>query len=74
MTTLTIPKALAKKGELVLIPRKEYEELLQRKKIRTFRPTQAEKRELEAARRDRAAGKYITLEELRHELARGGTR
>ncbi|MBI2100168.1 MAG: hypothetical protein HYT48_02410 [Candidatus Vogelbacteria bacterium] len=27
MTTVTIPKTLAQKGDLVLIPRKEYEEL-----------------------------------------------
>lgn len=28
MTTLTIPKKLTKKGDLVIIPRKEYEDLL----------------------------------------------
>ena len=28
MTTVTIPKELAKQGDLVLVPKKEYEELL----------------------------------------------
>lgn len=28
MTTLTIPKKLTQKGDLVIIPRKEYEDLL----------------------------------------------
>lgn len=28
MTTVTIPRELAKKGDLIIIPRKEYEQLL----------------------------------------------
>jgi len=34
MITITIPKEIAKKGELVLIPRKEYEEFLKLRKKR----------------------------------------
>jgi hypothetical protein len=30
---ITIPKELAKEGELILIPRKKYEELLTRQKV-----------------------------------------
>jgi len=30
---ITIPKKLAKEGELILIPRKKYEELLERQKV-----------------------------------------
>jgi hypothetical protein len=33
MVTITIPKELTKKGELVIIPRKEYEEFLRISKI-----------------------------------------
>lgn len=33
MATITIPKELTKKGELVIIPRKEYEEFLRISKI-----------------------------------------
>ncbi len=30
---ITIPQKLAKKGELVIIPKKEYEELLRKQKV-----------------------------------------
>ena len=30
---ITIPRELAKEGELILIPRKKYEELLERQKV-----------------------------------------
>ncbi|MBU4481699.1 AbrB/MazE/SpoVT family DNA-binding domain-containing protein [Patescibacteria group bacterium] len=33
MATITIPRDLMKKGDLVIIPRKEYEEFLNLKKI-----------------------------------------
>ena len=32
MTTLTIPKEMTRKGDLVIIPRQEYEEFLELKK------------------------------------------
>jgi hypothetical protein len=69
MTTVTIPKELARKGDLVLVPRKEYEELLLRgRKFKTVKMTAAQKRDLVQARREYAQGKYVTLEELKHEL------
>ena len=71
MTTVTIPKELAKKGDLILIPRKDYEALLHSKKrIKTFEPTAIQKRALREARKQLSQGKYLTLKELRHELDR----
>lgn len=68
MVTITIPKKLAKKGDLVLIPREEYENLLRLKKIREFKPTVAQKKSLREARKEFARGEYITLKQLEHEL------
>ena len=62
---VTIPKELAQKGGLVIIPRSEYKEFLHWKKlIKTFKPTAAEKKALREARKDFAKGNYIALEEL----------
>ena len=74
MSTITIPKKLAQGDDLVVLPRKEYEELLGArvsitKPIKTFKPTATEKRALSAARKRFAKGEYLTLEKLRHELA-----
>lgn len=71
MNTVTIPKKLAQKGDLVLIPLEEYEELLLGKKgVKTFKPTAAIKRALKEAEKQVAKGEYYTLEELEHELER----
>ncbi|TSC80773.1 MAG: hypothetical protein G01um101429_82 [Parcubacteria group bacterium Gr01-1014_29] len=74
MPTLTIPKKLTKGEDLVVIPRKEYEELLRvqqsmPEKVKTFKPTASEKKAIAEARKRFAKGEYLTLEELRHELA-----
>lgn len=70
MTTLTIPKQLSKQGDLVLIPKKEYEELLSWKKhvFREVKPTRTELKALARARKERASGNFVTLEELKSEL------
>ena len=69
MTTITIPKKLTKGEELVVIPRKEYEEYLHlRKVIPVVKMTAPEKREWQRAKKDYNQGKYVTLEELEHEL------
>lgn len=69
MTTITIPKELAKKGELVLIPRYEYEELLTcRKVIPVVKLSSSEKRAFEKGRKEILKGEYVTLKELEHEL------
>ncbi len=73
MPTITIPKTLHEKEKLVAVPQKTYEEFLEwQRKIksaRTFKPTKAELRKLERARKDFKEGKYVGWEELKHELA-----
>lgn len=75
MATVTIPKKFTKgNDDLVVIPRKEYEELLRAhspisKPVKTFKPTSVEKKAITAARKRFAKGEYLTLEEFRHELA-----
>jgi len=39
MSTITIPKKLANKGDLIIIPRKEYESLLELHGYKEFVPT-----------------------------------
>ena len=69
MPTITAPK---KNNRSVIIPRKEYEKFLDwQKKIKsakTFKPTAAEKRAVQKARKNLAEGKYLTIDQLRHEL------
>jgi hypothetical protein len=74
MARITIPKKLVQRGDLVLVPKQEYEEFLAFKRIREFTPTLAQKRALARARRDFAKGRYVTLEELRRELDRRRSR
>jgi hypothetical protein len=72
MATITIPKNLIKNDDLVVIPRKEYEEFYQWKEtvkpFKTFMPTATQKKDLKRARREYVAGKYITLNQLENEL------
>jgi len=71
MTTITIPKKDIK-DDLVIIPRKKYEELLRSemivKSFKTYTPTASEKRALARARKNLARGEYLTLKQLRNEL------
>lgn len=78
---LTIPQSLASQGDLVVIPRKEYEALqqhvydaLQPDGIPEFTPTVAEKRDLAKAREDFKKGKFISLYDLRRKLGVARTR
>lgn len=69
MTTLTIPRDLIKERELVIVPRRQYEELLKlRRIITTAKLTLAEKKDLERARKEYKRGEYITLNELEYGL------
>ena len=68
MTTLTIPKELVRKGELVVIPRKEYEELLELKKIKEFTPTSTEKKVLAQAENNFRKGKTLSYNALLRKL------
>lgn len=69
MATITIPKSLIKGDDLVIIPRKEYEEFLElRKIVPLVKLTPSEKRDLKQARKEYARGEYITLDQLENEL------
>ena len=67
-TVITIPKKITERGDLVVIPRSEYRALLELKKIREFVPTVAQKKALIQARKNRKAGNYLTINELRKKL------
>lgn len=71
MNVITIPKKLAEKDDLVVIPRQDYEALLRRqpKIIPIIKLTPSEKRTIAKSEKELARGEYITLEELEHELA-----
>ncbi|HEY4474685.1 MAG TPA: hypothetical protein VJC06_02075 [Candidatus Paceibacterota bacterium] len=68
MNTVTIPKKLAERDDLIVIPRKEYEKLLLSKKVFEFTPTDTDKKTIERARKNRRAGKFLTLDELQRKL------
>ena len=60
MPTVTIPKRLAQEDDLILVPRKEYEALVESKKIKEFTPTVAQKKALVQAERNLARGKTLS--------------
>ncbi len=68
MSTLTIPKKITGGTELIIVPRRDYEELLASRMISEYRPTAREKKALERARKNRVAGKFLTLNELKQKL------
>ena len=64
MNTLTIPKKLAGRDDLIIISRKEYEKLLELKKVVEFKPTASQKKALVRAEKNFSRGKSLTLNEL----------
>ena len=69
MSVVIIPKQLMREKELVLIPKKEYEELLGIKKlIKAVEPTTEEKRIIAQGRRAIKKGDYVSWEDLKKEL------
>jgi PHD/YefM family antitoxin component YafN of YafNO toxin-antitoxin module len=72
MATITIPKKVTRGTELVVIPRQEYERLLTARLIPEFRPAAAERRDLARARKNRARGRFLTLDELKRKLGFAG--
>lgn len=69
MHPVTIPKQLAAKDDLVIIPRKEYDTLLICAGFhKTFIPTAAEKRALTRAERNLREKKTLSYHELRRSL------
>lgn len=69
---ITIPREMARRGEMVIIPREEYEEFSRWKTFvkafKVFIPTQRQKKELKDARADYKKGKYLNLNELKSKL------
>ena len=55
-------------GDLVLVPKREYESFLEFKKIKEFIPTLAEKKALKRAELNRKKGNYLTLNEFKNKL------
>lgn len=68
MNTITIPKKLVEKDDFVIIPRREYEALLEFRKIREFTPTPAQKRALRRAESNFRRGKTLSYHELVRKL------
>ena len=70
MPIITIPKELAMKGELVVIPRKEYEDFLRfrLRNIKEVEMTPVQRKALGRARKNFAKGKFLTLYELQQKL------
>lgn len=64
MSTITIPKTFVQKDNLVIIPQKEYLELLSLKKMGEFIPTKSQKQALERAERNLQKGKTLSYHEL----------
>lgn len=64
MDTITIPKKLAGRDDLVVIPRREYEALLELKKFKEFKPTLAQKKALTRAESNFRKGKTLSCYEL----------
>ena len=66
---ISIPKELSKKGDLVIMPRSDYEEFLRLKKIIPLvESTLSEKKAIQAGRKEIQQGKYLTLKQLKDEL------
>lgn len=62
MTLITIPKKLAQKGDLVVVPRQQYEALLRRRIFREFLPTVTQKHALTRALTNMRTGKTLSYD------------
>jgi len=68
MKVITIPKTLSRKGDLVVIPRREYEKLLELRKIREFQPTVKHREALKRAERNLRKGKALSYDAVARAL------
>ena len=70
MKVITIPKNLIKNDDLVVIPRREYEEFLRFRfsKIKEVNMTSQQKRILAQARKNLKKGKFLAIYELKEKL------
>jgi len=69
MNLITIPKKLAGKGDLVVLPRDEYESLKARV-VPEVRMTVGEKKALARARKAFKEGKLLSLDAFKQEMGR----
>lgn len=66
---IAIPRELSRQGELVIIPRSDYEDFLRLKKvIPLVKLTPSEKKAMQSGRKQIQEGKYITFKQLKNEL------
>jgi len=72
MNTITIPKKIAGKDDLVILPKREYMALLEFKKVLEFSPTTAQKKALARAEANFRIGKTISYNELTSKLGLSG--
>ena len=70
MNTITIPRRMMARDDLVIVSRKEYEDLLRRclRKTSEVELTPLQKRKLVQARKNMARGNYLTIDELERKL------
>lgn len=66
--TVTIPTKLTSGKELVIIPKEEYEALVELKRIYEFQPASYQKKALSEARKNRKSGKVLSLGEFKQKL------
>ncbi|MBI2514626.1 hypothetical protein HYV91_00335 [Candidatus Wolfebacteria bacterium] len=67
MSTITIPKELIRNDDLVVIPRREYEELA-RFWVNAERLTKSQKQAISKGFRDIKQGKFLTSRQVKNEL------
>lgn len=76
LVTIPSPKGLSKTRELVLIPKREYELLLERsaRALPEVSLTVRQKKVIVESEKELKAGRYVTLTQLQHDLGRTSTR
>lgn len=64
MNTVAILKKIVSRDDLIVIPRKEYEALLELRKFKEFSPTAIQKKALARAESNFRGGKTLSYNEL----------
>lgn len=64
MNTITIPKKIASRDDLIVIPKKEYEALLELRNFKEFNPTAIQKKALVRAESNFRRGQTLSYHEL----------
>lgn len=67
MSTISIPKKFAQQGDLVVIPRREYEKLV-RFWTQAERLTKAQSKSIKRGLREISEGHFLTSQQLKREL------